>query len=327
MSQLPPLRALQIFEAVGRHGGIAEAARRLGISPGAVSQQMKLLEDVLGLHLTQKEGKRLRLTSAGEKYHQSCSAAFESLRVAHAEILRSRHEIHLSISAFPSLMAKWLAPLLLNWQTEYPEINIYMDGSHAEPSATSYEIDFRITYSDRVHQAENALELFRDSVVPVCSPGLIAPDKPLLQPADLLAYPLISVDWLPKFTSPPSWRDWLRHNQVGCSQLNEGYRVFSLSSIAIQAAIDGQGIMLGQCAMIAEDVRAGRLVIPFSRPMDLPSAYFLTWRQSAFDKPHYRLFHRWLVARGRAQQTLNAALLEDAGAKGPQVHVAIPDCD
>ena len=89
-NSFPPLRALQVFEAVGRCGGVTEAAKRLGISAGAVSQQIKLLEDTLGLHLTQKDGKRLSLTPIGRQYHESCAAAFESLRVAHAEIERAK---------------------------------------------------------------------------------------------------------------------------------------------------------------------------------------------------------------------------------------------
>ena len=105
MNSLPSLRALQVFEAVGRFGGIVEAARRLGISAGAVSQQMKLLEDTLGLSLTHKVGKRIRLTVAGQRYHESCAAAFESLRIAQTEVERSKHASNLRISALPSMPA------------------------------------------------------------------------------------------------------------------------------------------------------------------------------------------------------------------------------
>lgn len=107
MNSLPSLRALQVFEAVGRFGGIVEAAKRLGISAGAVSQQMKLLEDTLGLSLTLKVGKRIRLTAAGQRYHDSCAAAFESLRIAQVEVERSKNASNLRISALPSLLSDW----------------------------------------------------------------------------------------------------------------------------------------------------------------------------------------------------------------------------
>lgn len=189
------------FDAVGRFGGIVEAARRLGISAGAVSQQMKLLEDSLGLSLTFKVGKRIRLTAAGQRYHDSCAAAFESLRIAQVEVERTKNASNLRISALPSLFSDWLAPLIYAWQSEHPDLNLFLDGSHTEPASDGYEIDFRVTYG---HYAltENAVELFRDCVVPVCSPKLLRGDAPLHSPADLLNYPLLSIDWLPKFASP-----------------------------------------------------------------------------------------------------------------------------
>jgi len=308
MNSLPSLRALQVFEAVGRFGGIIEAARRLGISAGAVSQQMKLLEDSLGLSLTFKVGKRIRLTAAGQRYHESCAAAFESLRIAQVEVERSKNASNLRISALPSLFADWLAPLIYTWQNDHPQLNLFLDASHAEPDPEGYEIDFRVTYGDHL-TTENAIELFRDCVVPVCSPHILRADAPLQQPADLLAYPLLSIDWLPKFASPPSWRDWFNAQQVDSSQIRDGYRVYSSSSMAVQAAVSGLGMALAQCSMIADALADGRLIMPFARTLPLPSGYFLVGAKDAFNKPHCRDFHRWLVARGREQMAINQQLL------------------
>ncbi len=308
MNSLPSLRALQVFEAVGRFGGIVEAARRLGISAGAVSQQMRLLEDSLGLSLTFKVGKRIRLTAAGQRYHDSCVAAFESLRIAQVEVERAKNVSNLRISALPSLFSDWLAPLIYTWQDDHPELNLFLDGSHAEPTPDGYEIDFRVTYGD-AESTEHAIELFRDCVVPVCSPHLLRADAPLRTPADLLAYPLLSIDWLPKFASPPSWRDWFAAQQVDCSQIRDGYRVYSLSSMAIQAGISRQGVVLAQCSMIADALADGRLIMPFARALPLPSSYLLVGAKDAFDKAHCRDFHRWLVARGREQMLINEQLL------------------
>lgn len=308
MNNLPSLRAIQVFEAVGRFGGIVEAARRLGISAGAVSQQMRLLEDSLGMSLTFRVGKRIRLTAAGQRYHDSCVAAFEMLRIAQVEVERAKSATNLRISALPSLLSDWLAPLIYTWQSDHPEINLFLDGSHAEPSPDGYEIDFRVTYGDYA-ATEHAIELFRDCVVPVCSPHMLRADMPLRTPADLLAYPLLSIDWLPKFASPPSWRDWFGAQQVDCSQISDGYRVYSLSSMAIQAAILGQGVVLAQYSMIANAVTDGRLIMPFAQGLKMPSSYFLVGAKDAFDKAHCRDFHRWLVARGRDQMTVNEQLL------------------
>lgn len=327
MSTLPPLRALQVFEAVGRCGGVAEAARRLGISAGAVSQQMKLLEDTLGLSLTQKEGKRLRLTTVGRRYHESCAAAFESLRVAHAEIERSKSVHNLNVSVLPSLLSKWLASRVMAWQAQYPDLNVFLDGTRTEPSSEGYDIDFRISYGDRVADVENAIELFRDIVVPVCSPQLILENTPLTVPADILAYPLISVDWLPKFVSPPSWHDWFEANDVECTTLHNARHVFSLSSVAIQAAIDGHGFVLAQSSMICDDVAAGRLVIPFKVGLPLSWPYFLTWKKNAFDKPQCRNFHRWFLALAKEQQQVNDRLCKRVRSTGRDKFDLMPERD
>ncbi|MDE1947896.1 MAG: LysR family transcriptional regulator [Burkholderiales bacterium] len=308
MTKLPPLRALQTFEALGRCGSVASAAKRLGVSPGAVSQQMKLLEDVLGLRLTQKDGKRLRLTALGRQYHEGCAAGFEALRVTHAEVVRSKCERKLSVSALPSLLAQWLARRVYAWQEGQGDVSLYLDGTHTEPSPDGHEVDFRVSYGDRATDVDNAVELFRDSVVPVCSPQLLA-GAVLKGPADILAYPLISIDWLPKFASPPGWRDWFEANDVACADLADGRQVHSLSSLAIQAAVEGRGFVLAQVSMVCDDLAAGRLAMPFALGLPLPWPYFLTWKPSAFDKPHCRSFHRWLLTRGREQQQVNDRML------------------
>ena len=310
MDTLPPLRALQVFDTLGRCGGVVETARRLGVSPGAVSQQIKILEDSLGMRLLAKEGKRLRLTAAGVRYHETCAAAFESLRVAGAEIERVRNRRSLSVSALPSLLSKWLAPRIYEWQSAHPELDVYLDGTHSEPSPDGPEIDFRITYGERIDHAGTTVELFRDSVVPVCSPRLLSSGQPLVKLEEILAYPLLSIDWFPKFSSPPSWREWFAAKGIDCPEdMRVNRLVFSLSGLAIQAAIEGHGFVLAQTSMIVDDLTAGRLVFPFPVGVALPSPYFLTRQASTFDQPHCRVFHRWILTRSREQQAVNDRML------------------
>jgi LysR family glycine cleavage system transcriptional activator len=308
MDNLPPLRALQIFNIVGRCGGIAEAARRLGISPGAVSQQMKILEDSLGISLTVKDGKRIRLTAVGERYHRNCAAAFESLQIGRAEVELAKNTSNLRVSALPSLMSKWLVPQIFSWQDQFPEVDLFLEARHAEPATDGHEIDFRITYGDGVPDRGNTIELFRDCIVPVCSPSLLKDREPITHAEQILDYPLLSVDWLPSFASPPSWRDWFGLQQVDHTHLNDGHRVFSLSSMAIQAAIESRGFVLAQYAMVRTDLEAGHLIMPLALPLFLPSSYCLVWTNSTFEKPWCRDFHRWLIARGKDQQEANQRL-------------------
>lgn len=309
MNTLPPLRALQVFEAVGRFGSMIEAARRLCISPGAVSQQMKILEESLGLRLTERQGNRLVLTAAGQRYYASCAQAFEGLRVAQEEMRRVKDSSNLSISALPSVMMKWLAPQMNVWQRDQPGLNIYLDGTETEPFPNNYDIDFRITYGELIGKDDNAAELFVDCVVPACHPDLLKTGAPLRQPSDLLSKPLISVDWVPKYALPPTWADWFAANDVQALDLNANRRVFSLSSMAIQSALDGHGVVLAQHSLIMAELAAGTLVIPFPRAMALSTPYYLQWKKDVFDKAQCRHFQRWIMARGKEQSRVTQAAL------------------
>jgi LysR family glycine cleavage system transcriptional activator len=309
MAELPSLRALQVFEAVGRCGSMTKASRELNVSPGAISQQIKLLEETLGLRLISRSASGLALTEIGKRYHVAVMKGFEELRRAQSDIERTRRTGAggLVISALPSLASKWLATLIFEWQQHHPGVNIHLEGTHREPHLDQGDADFRITYGDRFRDFDGSVLLFTDSVMPVCSPRLLESGPPLRTPADLLGCPLLSIDWKPQFESPPTWQDWFRHVGVDCGDLRNSF-VFSLSSLAIDAAIEGHGVTLAQCAMVAEDLRAGRLIAPFPQKLRLPAPYILAWSSAIFDKSGAREFHRWIIGRARRQELSNELL-------------------
>ena len=301
MSSLPPLRALQVFESVGHHGSISRAAQHLGISVGAVSQHMKLLENALDATLTVKEGQRIRLSAIGERFHARCQTAFEELRAATAEVERTKTSATLHVSSLPSIMAKWLSPLMYDWNKSRSRVEVYLD-SNLDDTSEAEDADFRIGYGQGGSNLENRAELFRDCIVPVCAPAFMGGASTVARPESLLAYPLICIESKPKFDSPQSWPDWFED----CGSAVDGPVPisvrFSSSSIAVQAAIDGHGIVLAQYSMIAADLKAGKLVVPFHHAMELPSPYFVSWDRNALYKPQCQDFHRWIIARGREQQ-------------------------
>ncbi|WP_394062666.1 LysR substrate-binding domain-containing protein [Alcaligenes sp. WGS1538] len=314
MDKLPPLRALQVFETLGHSQSLNEAARRLQITPGAISQQLRLLEESLGCSLTYKEGKRLRLTAAGSRFHDICSQAFELLREGRQEMERSRNTSLLSISAVPSLLKTWVAPLAFDWQEQHdPGLTLHLKGSHAEPDLEAERIDFRITYGQAGPRPNGSAQLYTDRVVPACSPVLLQGKPALRHPRDLLACPLLSSDWQPRFTSPPSWREWFEAAGVDSGDAPlDSFRIFSLSHMAIDSAVAGQGFVLAQCSMIERELRTGQLVLPFSLSLPLPWPYVLTWRAGVFESLQSREFHRWLLNRGRQQERLNQDMLARA---------------
>ncbi|GLS18505.1 LysR family transcriptional regulator [Labrys miyagiensis] len=301
MAALPPLRALQVFETVGHYGSISRAAQHLGISVGAVSQHMKLLENALDATLTVKDGQRIRLNTIGERLHVRCQTAFEELRAATAEVERTKASTTLYVSSLPSILAKWLAPLMYDWNKSRGGVDIYWD-TNLDDSPEREGVDFRISYGEGGGPLENRADLFRDCIVPACPPGFIQGASTVVKPEGLLDYPLIAIESKPKFDEPPSWPDWFE--DCGCRI--DGPIAISLrcssSSVAVQAAIDGQGVVLAQYSMIVSDVKAGKLAVPFHHAMELASPYFVSWHDNVLYKPQCQDFHRWIIARGREQQ-------------------------
>jgi len=300
---LAPLRALQVFEALGRSGSVAGAADELGISAGAVSQQIRRIEQAVGVRLLQRKGRRLELTSWGRLYFDQVEVAFKQLRSAQEVLDRARAKRGLVLSCLPSLASKWIAPLLFDWRAAHPGANVRLIGTHSEPRFGDGRVDFRISYGPRIRSFERYAELFTDWVVPACSPSFLA-QHPIRRPTDILALPLIEIDWGSEDLPPPTWADWAA--SIGARSTDVASELTcSLSSVAIDTAIREGGFVLGQMAMIAEDLRAGRLVIPYDHRLRLPEPYFLAWDGAALDKPLGAEFRRWIMGAGRRQAALS----------------------
>lgn len=309
MRKLPPLRAIQTFEAFGRHGSVAATADELGVTSGAVSQQIRRAEEVLGLRLLERHGKNIFLTPWGRIYHAKVTQAFDQLRVAQDELASIRADSSLVVSCLPSLASKWVGPQLFDWQAT-SGAHVRLLGTGAEPRQGEEPVDFRISYGDRVKSFEHYTELFTDWVVPACSPAFLAAN-PVARPADILGRSLLGIEWESSYQQPPSWTDWAENigepPPGGPRDLK-----FSISSAAIDAAINGRGFVLAQLSMIRDDLVAGRLVVPFDVRVELSHTYFLAWQRSALEKPLGAELRAWLVKISRHQAAMNGKPLPQA---------------
>jgi LysR family transcriptional regulator, glycine cleavage system transcriptional activator len=309
-TRLPPLRALQAFEAVARLGSVTDAAAELGVSPGAVSQQLRKAEAALGVPLLERRGKGMALTSWGRLYQAQVAPAFEQLQRAQQALWRARTQSALVLSCLPSVTNRWIGPRLFDWQAAHPGAKVRLVGAEAEPRLAQDAVDFRITYGRAVRQHEHHAQLFTDTVVPACAPALLAGRK-LRQPAELLALPLIGIEWDAAHGAPPDWPAWAASigADAGAVPQAEGELAFSLSSAALDAAVNGRGVVLAQVSMIADDLASGRLVVPFDRRLKLALPYHLAWDRAALQKPHAAALREWLIALGRAQAKASLAPL------------------
>lgn len=300
----PTLRGLQAFEAVGRCGTVTAAARELGVSPGAISQQVRNVEQCLGLTLLERKGRHLNLTSWGRLYFLEIAKGFQQFAYAGQVLERARSQNSIVLSALSSVVNKWIGRKIFDWQALYPDASVRLQGQEEEPRLGFDQVDFRIAYGGRAAAYEHVTKLFTDWVVPACAPTLLS-DRSLNGPSDILNFPLLNVEWEAVYQQPPQWIDWAKAINVHSSKRLSSLS-FTLSSSAIDAAVNGRGFVLAQISMISEELTSGTLVVPFDIRLKLPESYFLAWDRTALEKPFGKRFHKWLLDVAKKQNAVSA---------------------
>lgn len=291
---LPPLRALQAFEAFGRLGSVNSAARALGVTPGAISQQLKLLESHVGLPLFVKDGRRAMLTPAARAYHDLISQGFEKLLLAQDYIVSHRLNDELTISGLPTLLQKWLNPILHRFQAAAGEIPIRIVATHQESDPRTLEQSFRLTYGSAAQHYAHSRVLFTDHCFPVCSPGFLDRHPEARDPVALARLPLIDIDWGFAYAAVPRWGDWFAAEGIGAVPIRP-VAVHSLSGLALEAAAAGQGAVLAQASFVASDLQSGRLLRLSDKSLQMPDPYLICWGPMTLGRRPARKFLDWML--------------------------------
>nr|WP_236013049.1 LysR substrate-binding domain-containing protein [Methylobacterium ajmalii] len=294
------MKALQAFDALGRTGSVALAAADLGVTPGAISQQLRKLEEAVEARLVEHDGRGLRLTPLGTTYHAQIRQGFATFADAAATLREASADV-IVLSCLTTVLGKWIGRRMRDWTALEATARVSLVGSDAEPDLAQGGVDMRIYYGGRRHPPHHA-ELFVDHVVPVCAPALIEGRHPS-GPDDILRFPLLHIAWDPRFGANPGWAEWGR--LIG-AQPPAANLTYGLSGSAIDAALAGQGFVLGQIAFIGPELETGKLVVPFDLRLPLPEPYYLAWNPDSLRKTGARAFHRWLLGEGRAQGLVSA---------------------
>jgi LysR family transcriptional regulator, glycine cleavage system transcriptional activator len=236
----------------------------------------------------------MHLTREGEILQAAAMESLETLNLALQKMRKSRNPKQLKISASPSIGAKWLVPRLDRFLAVMPGADVRVDVSSSLRDFERDDIDIAIRFGDGNYPGLRSDLLFHDHVFPVCSPLLLTPDKPLNTPRDLLRYKLIHLDWDAEGLPWPNWRMWMLAAGVKDFDTSEGLH-FSQTSLAVQAAINCQGITLGDSSLVADDLAAGRLVKPFELSLRAPPefGYHVISPQSTADNPMVKAFREW----------------------------------
>lgn len=292
VARLPSLNGLRAFECAARHMSFTQAGAELNVTQTAISHQIRRLEEELGvvLFLRRKDG--LTLSEAGQEYLPGVRAAFQELRYSTQRLLESGSHSVLTISTLVSLASKWLLPRLPAFQQAFADIDVRVSASTELVDFRHGGIDAAIRYGRGDWKGLRADWLMSDEIFPVCSPALLAGTQALRTPADLAGQTMLQVSGM----TANDWSTWL--GAAGQPQaLAKGSRLtFDLAMMAVQAAIDGQGVCIGRSSYVDDDLRAGRLVAPFDLRLKDDLGFYLVTPHETADSKKIVAFRTWLLA-------------------------------
>lgn len=309
--RLPPLNALRAFEIAARHLSFKRAAEELSVTPTAVSHQIRGLEEDLGVPLFRRLTRALELTPEGAamlpKLREAMGAIAESVEAVRAMRPLSR----LSVVAPPSFASRWLVPRLQRFAELHPQVELHLasatkaiDGRDAaglgiEPlnaplSARAEGGQLWIRFGTGAYPGYRSELLLEPEYTAVCSPALLRAKIPLRQPSDLRRHCLIHDDTVPDTRERPTWVEWLQAAGVSAVRADAGLH-FSDSGLAIAAALDGLGVALVSKPLVATEVAAGRLVVPFGISLRRRFAYYIVTPQAVVPRANVAAFREWLL--------------------------------
>jgi len=287
--RLPSLRAIQAFDAVARHGGFSRAADELAVTHGAVSRQIRALEQQLGTPLFHRTAKGAALTGDGEVLFQASRTAFAALRNGVADLARRRADTAVTLSLTTSLALMWLVPRLPAFRHRHPEIAILLDTNDAPVDLFEQQVDCALRFGTGGWPGLHETRLTEEELVAVAAPRLIGGRSLPLSPRDVISFPLVHDDY------NPGWDRWLeRAGAETPAGALPGDRYLD-SGVLIAAALDGQAVALVRRLLAADDLAAGRLIQASDVTLPLERSLFFVCRAGDQNRPVVAALRDWLL--------------------------------
>ena len=268
---------LRCFEATARCHSFTRAASELCVTQGAVSQQVKHLEDWLGRALLLRTPRSLVPTPEGQWLAVVLRESFQAIEGTLGQLRETRPDQPTGLSCAPSFAMGWLTPRLGDFYRAHPDVGLRVVGEfHAldRERMARDDVEAAVRFDLGDYRDLQATAFLDEWLVPVASPAFLLANPELCEPGDLRPAMLLHDDSPWAGAGPTQeWGDWLRHAGVDLSDLAAGHH-FNLSQLAVGAALAGQGVAIGRAALVLDDLAAGRLVAPFGRPMRSRASYF-----------------------------------------------------
>lgn len=295
MRRLSHLNGLRAFEAAARHRSFALAAEELSVTPAAISQQIKSLEDYLGVVLFRRVARGVALSDTAQAMLPELREGFDLIAAGLARAAASTGRSTLVVSLTPSVAAKWLMPRLERFTALHPEIEIRLDTTTRLVEFLREQVDVALRYGAGHWPGLLATPLMTEEVFPVCSPKLLAGRNALRRIEDLSRHTLIHDASMPAASAFPQWSTWLEAAGASAVDVKRSLHL-NASMLAIQAAIEGQGVALGRSVLVADDLASGRLVKPFTFRFPLQFGYHIVHPRRPAQPRAVDAFCSWLKA-------------------------------
>lgn len=288
MSQrLPPLNTLRAFEVAARNLSFTQAALELHVTPSAVSHQIKILEDDLGVRLFRRENNKLLLTDAGACLVKECTSIFARLAVITQQVREHGSGSKLNIALRPYFAQNWFMPRVVSFWERHPDIDLALHHTIKLPSPSDAAIDIAIVWGDGNFPDFDSRLLINGDLTPVCSPRILRSHGARLTPDILRDHVLLDEE------SPANWDLWLE--SAGQPKLRPRKRIsIDDTNVRLHAAIDGQGFALTCLSLMGRELKEGQLVAPFDYALSRYS-YYMIYKHQVVENPKARAFIDWLV--------------------------------
>jgi LysR family glycine cleavage system transcriptional activator len=289
MNDLPPLNPLRAFEAAARHRSIRRAAEEMCVTPGAVSRQIKVLEEHLGIRLFRRSPSEISLTAEGERYFVAISSHFESLAEATRTLVGRKGQDVVRIRAYTTFSGKWLIPRIASFNAENPQTELRLTTSLEAVDFDRENVDAAIRLCDGHFPGLEVERLFDNELAPLCA-SQFAWKNNLCESADLCKVRLLHT-----MARPDDWRIWIE--AAGLAGIVDSYvgAKFESSILAYHATLEGQGVMLAPKALFREDLERGLLIQPFGPTVSRGNfTYYLVFPRNRLRNPAMRRFRVWL---------------------------------
>jgi LysR family glycine cleavage system transcriptional activator len=291
--RLPPLNALRAFEAAARHLSFKRAAQELNVTPGAVSQQVKSLEDLLGVQLFRRSHKALTLSDAGASLLPPVRNAFRQISASVASLAPGEVKKRLTVGVEQMFAMRWLMPRIKRFLESNPGIDIRISTSADFEDLRNGYVDVVICPATADHPDFDAAPVFVDRSVPVCSPAILPAGEPVGSLEELTRFTWIYDD------HEERWPSWLAANGSANKQPRTRVKLPS-EALAVQAAESGTGVALAEPAAVADALQAGELVVAVEEPAPIP--YLLFCSRGISECPEIVALRTWLLAEARSSE-------------------------